>query len=69
MKLNSITTIACLLLAATSITRAQDKEARKHQGETGDARVFLDSRECIERKMTMRREKVSTGYHRSVSSA
>ena len=30
MKLSSITTIACLLLAAAGIARAQDKEARKH---------------------------------------
>ena len=40
MKLSSITTIAFLLLAAAGIVRAQDKEARKHQGETGEPSII-----------------------------
>ena len=40
MKLSSITPIACLWLAVVSITRAQDKEARKHQGETGEPSII-----------------------------
>ena len=40
MKLSSITTIACLLLAAASIAPAQDKEARKHQSETGQPSII-----------------------------
>ena len=40
MKLSSIAAIACLLLAATGIAPAQDKEARKHQGETGEPSII-----------------------------
>ena len=40
MKLSSITAIACLLLAASGIAPAQDKEARKHQSETGEPSII-----------------------------
>ncbi len=36
----TITTIACLLLAAAGTAPAQDKEARKHQSETGEPSII-----------------------------
>ena len=40
MKLSSITTIACLLLAAAGIAPAQDEAARKHQSEPGEPSII-----------------------------
>ena len=40
MKLKSLTTIACLLLAAISIAWAQDEKARKHQSESGEPSII-----------------------------
>lgn len=40
MKLSFIIAVACLLLAAASITRAQDEKVHMHQSETGEPAII-----------------------------